>query len=141
MAEHRVAPSRMSFELTESALADDGGNAARVLRELRTLGCGLAIDDFGTGYSMLSNLKRFPFDCLKVDRSFVAGLGRDPEDEAIVAAIVGIARALDLAVVGEGIERPSQVAALVEHGIELGQGYLFGAPCGARAFVDRLRGA
>jgi EAL domain-containing protein (putative c-di-GMP-specific phosphodiesterase class I) len=140
LARHGIEPERLCFELTESALAAENGAATEVLRELRALGCGLAIDDFGTGYSMLSNLKRFPFDTLKVDRSFIAGLGRDAEDEAIVAAIVGIARALDLAVVGEGIEDAVQAAVLAEHGIEFGQGYLFGAPCGPRELLDRLRG-
>ncbi|MCZ7536418.1 MAG: EAL domain-containing protein [Acidimicrobiia bacterium] len=73
---------------------------------------GLAIDDFGTGYSALSHLKRFPFDTLKIDRSFIDGLGRDPEDEAIVAAVVGVARALDLKVIAEGIETDGQLSAL-----------------------------
>src|SRR5439155_24860922 len=99
--DYGVSGERLCFEVTESALADEGGEAARVLHDLRDLGCSLAIDDFGTGYSMLSNLKRFPFDRLKIDRTFVSGLGSDAEDEAIVAAIVGIARALDLEVVGE----------------------------------------
>jgi EAL domain-containing protein (putative c-di-GMP-specific phosphodiesterase class I) len=84
---------------------------------------------------MLSNLKRFPFDRLKIDRSFVSGLGTDAEDEAIVAAIVGIARALDLEVVGEGVETREQADALIAHGVSLAQGYFFGAPTDAVTFA------
>ena len=126
-----LEPARLCFELTESALADDGGASVRVLRQLRDLGTGLAIDDFGTGYSALSHLKRFPFDTLKIDRSFVDGLGRDPEDEAIVAAVVGIARALELRVIAEGIETDEQLAALRAHGVSVGQGFLLGRPAPA----------
>jgi diguanylate cyclase (GGDEF)-like protein/PAS domain S-box-containing protein len=133
-----VPPATLCFEVTESALADDAGGAVRVLRALRDLGVGLAIDDFGTGYSALSHLKRFPFDTIKLDRSFVDGLGRDAEDEAIVAAILGIARALRLSVVAEGIETPEQVVALLGHGVATGQGFHFSVPVEAEQLARRL---
>ena len=92
------------------------------------------IDDFGTGYSSRTYLKRFPVDALKIDRSFVSGLGRDPEDTAICTAIVSLAHALGLQAVAEGIETPEQLAELRVLGCELGQGYLFGTPQPAEAF-------
>jgi diguanylate cyclase (GGDEF)-like protein/PAS domain S-box-containing protein len=131
-------PRHLCFELTESALADEHGAAVTALRALRDLGCGLAIDDFGTGWSALAHLKRFPFDSLKIDRSFVSGLGDDPEDEAIVGAIVGVARALGLDVVAEGVETRTQVQALAGHGVEVVQGFLFGRPVDAATFEARL---
>ncbi len=134
LAETGIDPASLCFEITESVLPEDGGPALRVLKRLRELGCGLAIDDFGTGYSALAHLKRFPFDTLKIDRSFVSGLGQDPEDEAIVEAVVGIARALDLRVVGEGIETDTQLAALLELGVEVGQGFVLGRPVSAEQF-------
>jgi diguanylate cyclase (GGDEF)-like protein/PAS domain S-box-containing protein len=138
LREHGVDPQRMCFEVTESALADDGGVAVRALRALRALGVGLAIDDFGTGYSALSHLKRFPFDTIKIDRSFIDGLGRDAEDEAIVGAIVGIARALGLDVIAEGIETSEQADALVARGVRVGQGFLFSPAVPEHLFVQLL---
>ncbi|HEX5614154.1 MAG TPA: PAS domain S-box protein [Acidimicrobiia bacterium] len=133
-----VDPARLCFEVTESALADDGGVAVSALRSLRGLGVGLAIDDFGTGYSALSHLKRFPFDTIKIDRSFIDGLGRDAEDEAIVAAIIGIARALGLDVIAEGIETSEQADALVARGVHVGQGFLYSPAVPEHLFVQLL---
>jgi EAL domain-containing protein (putative c-di-GMP-specific phosphodiesterase class I) len=88
----------------------------------------LALDDFGTGYSALGYLKRFPFDIVKVDRSFVSGLGEDHGDSAIVGAVLGMANALGMQVVAEGIETERQLACLNELGASLGQGFYFAAP-------------
>jgi EAL domain-containing protein (putative c-di-GMP-specific phosphodiesterase class I) len=122
-----IAPGRLCLEVTESGLMD-ATVAARTLRGLKAVGVTIAIDDFGTGYSSLSRLKRFPVDFLKIDQSFVAGLGRDPEDDAIVTAIIGLANSLGLQVVAEGIETPAQLTFLTRRGCDLGQGFLWSPP-------------
>jgi EAL domain-containing protein (putative c-di-GMP-specific phosphodiesterase class I) len=109
-----------------------------VLRRVKTLGMGLACDDFGTGWSSLRALMRFPFDEVKIDRSFVAGMEDDPNERAIVAAIVGLSRDLGLQTVAEGIETPSQRDLLHALGCDLGQGFLFARPQPAETLTDRL---
>jgi EAL domain-containing protein (putative c-di-GMP-specific phosphodiesterase class I) len=117
----------------------DAESTVQTLRALKALGISLAIDDFGTGYSSLAYLKRFPVDTLKVDRSFVDGLGDDPQDTAIVRSVIALAQALGLSVTGEGIETESQLARLRELGCERGQGFLFARPC-PPAEIDRMLG-
>ncbi|MGB8649484.1 MAG: EAL domain-containing protein [Mycobacteriales bacterium] len=118
-----VSPALLELEVTESALLVDDA-VAQVLRDLDGLGIRLAVDDFGTGFSSLNHLKLFPATTVKIDKTFVAGLGKDPVDEAIVAAVLGVARSLGLSTVGEGIETQAQLDRLRELGCELGQGYL-----------------
>jgi EAL domain-containing protein (putative c-di-GMP-specific phosphodiesterase class I) len=120
--------SLLDLEITERVLHDDGEASAKVLHELKGLGVRLVLDDFGTGYSSLSYLKRFTIDALKIDRSFVNGLGRDAENGAIVNAVLGMARALDVGVTAEGVETRDQLARLRASGCAFAQGYLFSEP-------------
>ena len=137
LAETGLAPGDLVLELTESAVVEAAGAGAAALRALAELGVQLAIDDFGTGYSSLSYLKRFPVDRLKVDRSFITGLGQDGEDVAIVTAITGLAHALGRRVTAEGVETAEQAARLREVGCDLGQGWYFSRPVSA-AEVEAL---
>ncbi len=120
-------PHSLVVELTESSVVHDPATTSRWLQALRDLGVRLAIDDFGTGYSSLAYLKRLPIDILKIDRAFVAGLGVEPEDAALVSTIVELARSLRLEVVAEGIERAEQLDELRHLGCDLGQGFHFAA--------------
>ena len=128
LAESGLTADALWLEITESALMSDVKAATVALRQLRSLGLHLAVDDFGTGYSSLTYLKRFPVEAIKVDRSFVSGLGIDPEDTTIVEAVVKLGHSLGLQVVAEGVETPLQLARLREIGCDRGQGYVFGRP-------------
>ncbi len=130
-----LSPSQLSLELTESALIDGNPTTERSLQELRSLGVRIGLDDFGTGFSSLAYLKRFPISFLKIDRSFVNGLGTDENDSAIVRATIALAHALNLRVVAEGIETEDQLAALTELNCDLVQGYLFAKPVPADEFA------
>ncbi|HEX9969879.1 MAG TPA: EAL domain-containing protein [Acidimicrobiales bacterium] len=131
-------PSGLWLEITESVLMEEAESTVETLRALRALGIHLSIDDFGTGYSSLSYLKRFPVDTLKIDRSFVDGLGTDAEDEAIVTAVVRLAQALELGVVAEGVETAAQLAELRRLGCTAVQGYYLGRPMPASEVVASL---
>ncbi len=123
--DHGLDPRTLMLEVTESALMDDAESALEVLTELKGLGVRLAVDDFGTGYSSLAYLQRFPVDRLKIDQSFVRGLGRSAGDRAIVRSVVELARAFDVDTVAEGVETAEQLAQLRQLGCGLGQGYLW----------------
>jgi diguanylate cyclase (GGDEF)-like protein len=123
-----IDASQLCFEITESVLMEDVERSANVLRSLKEIGVALAIDDFGTGYSSLSYLERFPVDALKIDRSFVARLGTDPADSAIVSAVMALGHALGLAVIAEGVETTEQLRILADLGCDAAQGYLFARP-------------
>jgi diguanylate cyclase (GGDEF)-like protein len=125
LGELNVPADSIELEVTEAALLVDE-SLAQVLRDLNAMGLRLAVDDFGTGYSSLSHLKMFPASTVKIDKSFVAGLGKDRTDEAIVAAVLGVAHSLGLSTVGEGVETCEQQELLTAMGCELGQGYLLG---------------
>lgn len=123
-----IQPSNVYLEITETTLVEDIDSTVSTINALRDLNVRLAIDDFGTGYSSLLYLKRFPVGVLKIDRSFVNGLGMNPEDEVIATTILSLARALELEVVAEGVENQMQLERIRELGSDYGQGYLFGEP-------------
>ena len=128
LATSGLDPALLCLEITESALLEDGDASARALQQMRALGVSIAVDDFGTGFSSLTYLKRFPVNILKIDRSFVDGLGRSREDRAIVASVVDLAHALGLTTIAEGVETFAQLAELRAIGCEQGQGYLWSRP-------------
>src|SRR4051794_6050416 len=123
-----LAPAALSLELTETVLLGVTPAIVSNLERLHNLGVRLVLDDFGTGYSSFQHLKDFPIDTIKIDRSFVANLGRSSQDAAIVASVVSMASALGLGVVAEGVENEAQAQLLRELGCPLAQGYFFGAP-------------
>ncbi|MGK2965896.1 MAG: putative bifunctional diguanylate cyclase/phosphodiesterase [Tepidiformaceae bacterium] len=123
LRETGLLPQLLRLEITESILLDDVGTTIRVLHDLKALGVQLAIDDFGTGYSSLSYLQRLPVDTLKIDQSFVRTLGRDKRSLPIVAAVVQLAKALDIGVTAEGIETAEQLRLLGRAGCAFGQGF------------------
>ncbi len=125
---HRWPAEFLALELTENVLMTDLDTSEKVLRSLKDIGVRLAIDDFGTGYSSLSYLERFPFDIVKIDRSFVEGLGSTGGGLAITAAVVLMARSLDLVTVAEGVETKGQTAVLQSLGCDWAQGYHFARP-------------
>jgi len=127
-----LGPEYLELEMTESVLMDDAATTITILQKLKDLGLHLGIDDFGTGYSSLAYLRRFPVDVLKIDRSFIDGLGRDLEDSAIVAALVSLADTLGLTTIAEGVETELQRESLLVLGCTRAQGYLFGRPVAAR---------
>jgi diguanylate cyclase (GGDEF)-like protein/PAS domain S-box-containing protein len=128
VSEVGIRTELLAIELTESALIDDPEKAAVTLGVLKDMGLTVSIDDFGTGYSSLSYLKRFPIDCLKIDRTFVRDIATDPDDAAIVTAIITMAQSLKLDVVAEGVETQEQVDFLRERGCAAAQGYYFSRP-------------
>jgi diguanylate cyclase (GGDEF)-like protein/PAS domain S-box-containing protein len=139
LADTGLDPTTLTLEVTETAVMSDADTALGVLLALKGLGIRLAIDDFGTGYSSLVYLKRFPVDELKIDRSFVDGLGREPEDTAIVTSIVSLARTLGLQVIAEGVETAGQRDVLLSLGCPLAQGFLFARPIPAEELDDESR--
>ena len=138
---HSLDAELLELELTESVIMRDAEIASRVISQLNGLGVRLSIDDFGTGYSSLSYLKKFSISKLKIDQSFVQDLGHDPDDAAIVSAIVSMAEDLGLEVVAEGVETDDQRRLLQARGCELAQGFLFDRPMPADDIRDRLRKA
>ena len=141
LGETGLDPTLLCLELTESVLMDDVERVADRLTAVRSLGVRVAIDDFGTGYSSLAHMKRFQADILKIDRTFVDGLGRDPRDTEIVRAIVSIAHSLGIDLIAEGVEHAEQLEHLVELGCTHMQGYFWSAPVRAGrllATIERI---
>ncbi len=126
----------LCLEITEGALMQDVATTVRMLHSLKELGVRLSIDDFGTGHASLGHLKQFPVDSLKIDRTFVNGLGVDTDDQVIVAAVIGLAHALGITAIAEGVETPAQLAELRALRCDAAQGYLFSRPVEAEALGD-----
>lgn len=136
LAQFGLAAEILELELTESILVQDAQEVLQTLRELKALGVKLAIDDFGTGYSSLSYLKRFDVDKLKIDQSFVRDLCTNPEDAAIVQAVIQLGLGLNLAIIAEGAETAEQVQMLRDKGCQQVQGYFFSRPLPAAEFEN-----
>ncbi|APW44128.1 putative bifunctional diguanylate cyclase/phosphodiesterase [Rhodoferax saidenbachensis] len=135
LQENGLAPEMLELEITESVIMD-ADDAISVMKQLSELGVRLAVDDFGTGYSSLSYLKLLPIQTLKIDRSFVVGIGDNGGDESIIRAVIGMAQSLGLSTVAEGVETLAQLAFLQQAGCEQIQGYLFGKPQPADVFLE-----
>jgi diguanylate cyclase (GGDEF)-like protein len=138
LTETRTEPETLCLEIMESVAVDDADSASATLRSLKDIGVKLSIDEFGTGASSLGSLKRFSLDMLKIDRSFVIGLGSDAEDHAIVTAIINLAHSLGLETIADGVETKEQLAALRKLGCETGQGFYFARPRPSEAIAELL---
>jgi diguanylate cyclase (GGDEF)-like protein len=129
LLETGLKPSRLELEITEGVLISDFTRAVSILRRLKALGVRIAMDDFGTGYSSLSYLQAFPFDKIKIDRAFIANLERNRQSEAIIRAVIGLGRGLDLPITAEGVETQAQLDFLTHESCQEVQGYFIGRPC------------
>jgi EAL domain-containing protein (putative c-di-GMP-specific phosphodiesterase class I) len=139
LRETPVSPRSLDIEITESAMMRHKEVTVAVLQKLKGIGVTVSLDDFGTGYSSLSYLKGFPIDTIKIDRSFIRDLTTDPDNAAITAAIISMAKTLSLRVVAEGVETEAQLAFLREHGCDEMQGFLFSPPMPADEATELLR--
>ena len=139
MSQYGIPPQALELEITENVLLDDHSQVAEELSNLRAAGLTLSLDDFGTGYSSLSYLKRFRFDVLKIDRSFVSGLPNDRDDVLLVNAILAMAKGLDLKVVAEGVENEAQLNFLANQGCDLAQGFHLAKPMNGDAYFSYLQ--
>ncbi|MES2263293.1 MAG: EAL domain-containing protein [Pseudomonadota bacterium] len=136
--EHNIAPELLELELTESSLMSNAEETITVLQNLKSLGIQISIDDFGTGYSSLAYLKRFPIDKLKIDIAFVREVTSNPDDAAIVLAIINMAHSMKLQVIAEGVEKDAQLSYLRRHGCDEMQGYYFSRPLPQDEFEQML---
>jgi EAL domain-containing protein (putative c-di-GMP-specific phosphodiesterase class I) len=134
-----MEPEHLCLEVTESVLVEDPEASARKLAALKALGVKIAVDDFGTGYSSLEYLRRFPVDCVKIDRSFVRGIPHSTEDMAIVNAVIELGHALGLSVTAEGVETAAQLDKLRLNGCDTAQGFLFSRPEPPQVIEQLLR--
>jgi EAL domain-containing protein (putative c-di-GMP-specific phosphodiesterase class I) len=141
LAESNLPPGALTVEVGERMLVEDAGLVADRLAELRDLGVKLAIDDFGIGYASLAHLRQLPVDIVKIDPSFIAGLGQDPTLTLLTRTIVQVGRDLGMQVVAEGIEQPRQLAELREMGCGYGQGFLVARPMAASGVEALIRTA
>ncbi|HRH81209.1 MAG TPA: EAL domain-containing protein [Thiobacillaceae bacterium] len=138
LRESGIDPARLKLELTESVVLDNADEVIQRMRQIKALGVSFSLDDFGTGYSSLSYLKRLPLDQLKIDQSFVRDVTEDPNDAAIVSAILAMSQSLGLDVIAEGVETEAQHDFLRKNGCQSFQGYLFGKPMPIREWTSRF---
>jgi diguanylate cyclase (GGDEF)-like protein len=138
LTEAQLDPARLELEITESLLLNDSDSTLRALHELRAMGVRISMDDFGTGYSSLSYLRAFPFDKIKIDRSFMRDLASRTDSQAIIQAVIGLGRSLGMSTTAEGIETEEQLAMVREHGCSEVQGYLFSPPLPSAALTSLL---
>lgn len=139
LSNNSLAPERLELEITERLLLDNSIETAEILRELDRAGIRLSVDDFGTGYSALSYLKSYPFDTLKIDKSFIQDVMKEPEDASLVRAIINMAHSLGLTIIAEGVEKESQTNFLKQEGCDFAQGYFYSRPLPAGEFSEWLR--
>ena len=139
LEESGMAPHLLELEITEGMVVHNPDRAIKLLTSIKKMGVRLAIDDFGTGYSSLAQLKRFPIDTLKVDRSFIRDIATNSEDKAITQAIIAMGKTLSLTVVAEGVETMEQEAFLRKHLCDQMQGFYFSKPVIAEEFATLLR--
>jgi len=130
-----LSSDRLELEITESVMIEDARSALQIMQQLKAMGVRLSMDDFGTGYSSLSYLRSFPFDGLKIDRSFINDMAQSQEGRSIVEAIVGLGRALSLTITAEGVETPEQLAQLRAFACDEAQGYYLGKPMPTTALM------
>lgn len=133
-----LSPDNIVIEVTESLLAYDSHVLQDVLKSLHDLGIRLALDDFGTGYAALSYIRKYPFDLLKIDRSYVQEIGRSKNDEVLITAMINMAKSLGLSVVAEGIESQNQIDFLKDKECDFGQGFIFSHPISKEEFIKRM---
>ncbi len=139
LASNALPPSSLEIEVTESGLITDEAIATEILDKLHQLGITLSLDDFGTGYASFNYLKKFPFDCIKIDKSFIQTIENNIQDQDIIRSIIQIAKKLDRQVIIEGVETPIQEEFIIEEGCDYGQGYLYGKPMSADIFENQLK--
>jgi EAL domain-containing protein (putative c-di-GMP-specific phosphodiesterase class I) len=135
-----LEPCLLTLEITETILMRDATRSAQQLRDLKGLGLRVAIDDFGTGYCSLAYLQQFPIDALKIDRSFVDGIAKSPEADALIHVFVQLGKTFGIETYAEGIEELSQLRHLQDEDCDYGQGYLFARPMSPAALEDLLTG-
>lgn len=139
LEETQLEPARLELEITESVMLDNAESALALMHELKALGVKLSMDDFGTGYSSLSYLSQYPFDGIKIDRSFVMSLSEgDDSNQAIIKAIVALGKALSMSVTAEGVETAEQLNALGILSCDQAQGFLLGRPVPVERLVEQL---
>jgi EAL domain-containing protein (putative c-di-GMP-specific phosphodiesterase class I) len=139
-----LAPERLELEITESVLINDASAALEILNGLKNLGVKIAMDDFGTGYSSLGYLNSFPFDKIKIDKSFIGDMDSKDKSGAIVKSVIGLGQSLNMVTTAEGVETPEQAEFLRQEGCDQVQGYYFSKPVTApelSTFIERWDGA
>ncbi|WP_297367147.1 bifunctional diguanylate cyclase/phosphodiesterase [Acidocella sp.] len=139
LSESGLPPERLEVEIVESVMLESNTQTEYALWQLHSLGVRIALDDFGTGYSSLSYLRRFPFDKIKIDRSFIRDLGYEKDDSSIILAIIGLAERMNMVVTAEGVENEEQLVLLSAYGCTQGQGYFFHRPLPPARFLEALR--